>query len=89
MLSGVIRSLVKDKFGDIKSSIKYREVMISGQFFELVEYLILPCIKKVSFNPYQFAYRNNSSTILANCILRETLKSNFNDDCCIYTRVFT
>ena len=50
--------------------------MISCNFCnKLVEYLILPYIKNVSLNPYQFAYRNNSSTILANSILRETLKS--------------
>ena len=58
--------------------------MISCNFFKLVEYLILPYIKKVSLNPYQFAYRNNSSTILANSILRETLKSNLDGDSCIY-----
>ena len=84
MLSGVIRPVVKDKCGDIESSINYREVMISCNFFKLVEYLILPYIKKVSLNPYQFAYRNNSSTILANSILRETLKSNLDGDSCIY-----
>ena len=63
--------------------------MISCNFFKLVEYLNLPYIKKVSLNPYQFTYRNNSSTILANCILRETLKSNLHGDSCIYAWVFT
>ena len=84
MLSGVIRPAIKDKCGDIESSINYREVMISCNFFKFVEYLILPYIKKVSLNPYQFEYRNDSSTILAYRILRETLKSNLDSDSCIY-----
>ena len=61
MLSGVIRPAIKDKCGDIESSINFREVMISCNFFKFGEYLILPYIKKVSLNPYQFEYRNDSS----------------------------
>ena len=88
MLSGVIRPVVKDILGDIESFINYKQVMISCNFFKLVEYLILPYIKKVNMNPNQFVYRNNSSTILANCILREALKYNLDGDSCIYVCLF-
>ena len=86
--SGVNRPVVKDKSVDIENSINYRDVIISYTFFKLVKYLILPYIRKLSMNPYKFAYRNNSSSILVTCILREIFKSNLEGDSCIYSWVF-
>ena len=85
MLSGVIKPSIKDKSGNIKCSNNYREVMISTNFFKIVEYMMLPFIKKINLSPYQFAYRSDSSTILANAILREILNSDIVSDCTIYS----
>ena len=46
---------------------------------------MLPFIKKINLSPYQFAYRSDSSTILANAILREILNSNIDGDSTIYS----
>ena len=59
--------------------------MISTIFFKIVEYMMLPFIKKINLSPYQFAYRGDSSTILANAILREILNSNIDGDSTIYS----
>ena len=59
--------------------------MISTNFFKIVEYMMLPFIKKINLSPYQFAYRGDSSTILANAILREILNSNIDGDSTIYS----
>ena len=45
--------------------------------------MMLPFVKKINLSPYQFAYRDDSSTILANAILREIL-NNIDGDSTIY-----
>ena len=85
MLSGVTKPSIKNKSGNIECSNNYREVMISTIFFKIVEYMMLPFIKKINLRPYQFAYRGDSSTILANSILREILNSNIDGDSTIYS----
>ena len=56
MLSGVIKPSIKDKSGNIKCSNNYKEVMISTIFFKIVEYMMLPFIKKINLSPYQSKY---------------------------------
>ena len=74
ILSGVISPLIKNKTGSVSSSENYREVMISSNFFKLIEYILLPVLKNyASLSPYQFGYRQNSSTIVATALLKETI----------------
>ena len=47
MLSGVIKPSIKDKSGNIKCSNNCREVVISTNFFKIVEYMMIPFIKKI------------------------------------------
>ena len=75
LFSGVIRPSVKNKSGDFKSSSNYSEIMISSNFMKILEYIILPFIRKIPVNPTQFSYRKNTSTILATLILKETVNS--------------
>ena len=37
MLKGIIRPIVKNKLGDLKSSANYREVMVSSNMFKIFE----------------------------------------------------
>ena len=51
----------------------YREVMISSNFFKVIEYILLPILNKsISISPHQLGYQQQSSTILANVLLKET-----------------
>ena len=73
ILSGVISPLIENKTGSVSSSENCREVMISSNFFKLIEYILLPVLKKyASLSPYQFGYRQNSSTIAATALLKKT-----------------
>ena len=85
MLAAVIRPLVKDKSGNVKNSDNYREVMISTNFFKLIENLLLPYLEKIKLNVHQFAYRKNTSTTLANTIFREAIGCNIDGEGTIYT----
>jgi hypothetical protein len=76
MLAGVIRPCIKSKSGNLRSSINYREVMISCNFFKLLEYCLLPSIKGIKLSPCQFGYRPDTSTMLANALLKETILNN-------------
>ena len=70
ILSGVISPLINNKTGSVSSSENYREVMISSNFFKLIEYILLPVLNNyASLSPYQFGYRQNSSTIVATALL--------------------
>ena len=73
-MSGVITPLLKNKTGDVNCSDNYREVMISSIFFKVIEYIILPVLNKsISISPHQLGYQQQSSTILANVLLKETI----------------
>ena len=75
ILSGAISPLIKNKAGSVSSSENYREVMISSNFFKLIEYILLPVLKNnhASLSPYQFGYRQDSSTNVATALLKETI----------------
>ena len=48
--------------------------MISSNFFKLIEYILLLVLKNyASLSPYQFGYGQNSSTIVATALLKETI----------------
>ena len=85
LLSGVIRPSVMDRSGNFKSSSNYREIMISSNFMKILEYIILPFIRKIPVNPTQFSYRKNTSTILATLILKETIKLYIDNGNCVFS----
>ena len=42
--------------------------------FKLIKYILLPVLNNyASLSPYQFGYRQNSSTIVATALLKETI----------------
>ena len=58
MLKGVIRSIVKNKLGDLKSSDNYKEVIVSSNMFKIFEYGSLPDFQRfTSISSSEFAYR--------------------------------
>ena len=74
LLSGVITPLLKNRTGDVNCSDNYREIMILSFFFKLIEYILLPVLNKsISISPHQLGYQQQSSTILANVLLKETI----------------
>ena len=74
LMSGVITPLLKNKTGSVNCSDNYREVMISSNFFKVIEYILLPVLNKsISISPHQLGYQQQSSTILANVLLKETI----------------
>ena len=52
---------------------------------KILEYIILPFIRKIPVNPTQFSYRNNTSTILAILILKETIKQYIDNGNCVFS----
>ena len=50
---------------------------------KILEYIILPFIRKIPVNPTQFSYRKNTSTILATLILKETIKHYIDNGNCV------
>ena len=43
-------------------------------FFKAIEYILLPVLNKsISISPHQLGYQQQSSTILANVLLKETI----------------
>ena len=74
MLSGVIKPNITDKSGDIKCSNNYREVMIATNFFKIVQYMMLPFIKKINLSPYQFAYRGDKLYHSCQCYFTRNFK---------------
>ena len=74
MLEGVVKPIVKNKFGDCSSSDNYREIMISSCLYKALEYCILPLMERsVLLSPHQFGYRAETSTKQAAIILKEVL----------------
>ena len=75
MLRGEITPRPKDKFGNIQSSENYREVMNSTNFFKILEYCMLDRMSYcVELSSQQFGYRENTSTSLAICLLKEVMQ---------------
>ena len=71
MLEGVICPRIKNKYGNLKCSDNYREVMISTVMLKTFDYLISPDLKSfTSLSKFQFAYRPGSSTTLATAVLK-------------------
>ena len=73
---GVIEPNVKDKREDPSNINNYREVMISCNFLKIFEHCIMPYLNKVKLSVNQFAYRKNTSPLLAISCLKETFMSN-------------
>ena len=72
MLSGEIRPIVKNKFGDIHSSENYRPVMLSSNLLKIFEYCLLPSLRKhVKLDNNQFGFRSNTSTLNAVTVFKE------------------
>lgn len=67
---------MKNKSVNVRCSDNYREVMISCNFFKILEHCLLPDIRNVSLSPCQFGYRPNTSTVLATALLKETILNN-------------
>ena len=85
MLRGVIRPILKNKFGKTNDSANYREIMISSNIFKLFEYLLLPVTEHfTSISSLQFAYRKNTSTLLATALLKETIHGYIESDSVVY-----
>ena len=60
MLERVIRPIVKNKNDDMFECKHFRPVMISSNFFKLLEYCLLPSLEKFcDVSSLQFGYRKN------------------------------
>ena len=85
MLEGYIKPSIKDKTGDIQTSDNYREVMISNNLFKVLEYALLPLLRRcVNLSPFQFAYRNSTSTIMAAALVKETVTRYISEGSTVY-----
>ena len=86
MLIGVIRPRIKNKFGNIKDSTNYREVMISSMFLKILEYMILPfIIENYEKSISQFGYRKNTSTKIAVTVLKEVINKYLSEGSVVYS----
>ena len=48
--------------------------MISNNLFKVLEYALLPLLSRcVNLSPFQFAYSNSTSTIMATALFKETV----------------
>ena len=85
LMKGVIKPRAKNKFGNMKDSSNYREVMHSTMHMKLLEYLLLPHLNdhcKISRS--QYGYRSNTSTSLAISTLKEVIKTYTDQGSTIY-----
>lgn len=81
MLEGVIRPIPKDRLGNMRSSVNYREVMVSSNIFKVFEYCLLPQLKKyIKLSCHQFGYRQQTSTLMATALLKETVNRYLNEN---------
>ena len=84
MLKGVIVPNLKDKREDPSSINNYREFMIPCNLFKIFEYCIMTYLNKVKLSVNQFAYRKNTSTLLAISCLKEIIMSNIDHQDPVY-----
>ena len=86
MLNGYINPRLKDKNGDLSSSDNYREIMISNNMFKVFEYVLLDRIKSViALNDSQFGYREDTSTLMAVALFKETISKYISEGSTVYT----
>ena len=85
MLAGVIKPIIKNKVGYVWDFRNFREIMISSNFFKVLEYILLPFIKKLPLSSSQFGYRSGSPTILASALLKEAIDGYISDIGTVYT----
>ena len=85
MLAGVINPIIKNKVGYVWDFRNFREIMISSNFFKVLEYILLPFIKKLPLSSSQFGYRSGSPTILASALLKEAIDGYISDIGTVYT----
>ena len=85
MLNAVITPRIKNKYDDLKSCSKYREIMIQSTLLKLFEYSILPSFTEPRIlSPLRFAYRSSSSTMLATALLKDAIGKHINQDSYVY-----
>lgn len=85
MLKGVIKPIIKDRYGNKKDSNNYRPIMLSSNCFKLFEYALLPRLKSfIQLNSCQFAYRPNTSTHLATVLLKELVGTYVEEGSTVY-----
>ena len=85
MMEGVIQPRPKNKFGDLKDSTNYREVMQSSYFLKILEYLLLPFVKEhCKVSRTQYGYRSQTSTLLAVSTFKEVVNNYINNGSVIY-----
>ena len=83
----MIRPIPKDRFGNIGSSDNYREVMMSSVMFKLLGYCMFPVIKEnTNLSTCQFGYREQTSTMLAVALLKETIRKYIDESRSVYAR---
>ena len=74
MLNNVIYPPVKNKYGNSSDSKNYREVMLSSNLFNVLEYVLLSVLEKKCFiSPIQFGYSKKTSTIDAVEFIKENI----------------
>ena len=85
MLEGYIKPTIKDKTGDVLTSDNNREVVISNNLFKVLEFALLPLLRRcVNLSPFQFAYRNSTSTIMAAALVKETITRYISEGSTVY-----
>ena len=85
-MNGTIKPRIKNKFGAVNDSKNYREVMLSNNFFKVLEYLLLPEISgKIKMSTCQYAYRENTSTLDAVTILKEVVHKYTSEGSTVYS----
>ena len=89
MLEGYIKPSIKDKTGDIQTLDNFREVMISNNLFKVLEYALLPLLRCVNLSPFQFAYKNSTSTIMAAALVKETVTRYISEGSTVYAGLWT
>ena len=86
MVAGVIRPCIKNKFGNVLDSNNYREIMISSNVYKVFENCLLPFFSShLQISSHQFAYRPDTSTILATSLLKENISKFLFDGSVVYS----
>ena len=75
LLVGLIKPRVKNKFGRLNDSTNYRPVMTSSVIFKCLELCLEPrLLSHIKLNTSQFGFRPGTSTSIAVCLLKETVR---------------
>ena len=81
MSKGIIKPLIKDKYGDISALSNYRPIMSSTIILKLFEHILLEKVKNCFISDdRQHGYKKKYSTATACLVLKETILNYFNHD---------